>query len=106
MLERLLERLRGKKRSPKEILQRHRLQTTYEPPIKPLAPPAKENSFVLDIKNSDDMNAYLSRLKNLTAFENFLSQSFRAAIQKRFIRPRARAKMNPFISLHSDEEKP
>ena len=75
MLGKLLERLRGKKRSPKEILQRHRRQTTYEPPTKPLAPPAKENSFILDIKNSDDMNAYLSRLKNLTAFENFLSQS-------------------------------
>ena len=68
MLERLLERLRGKKRSPKEILQRYRRQTKPEPP-------PMENSFVLDIKDANDMKAYLSRLKNLTVFENFLSRS-------------------------------
>lgn len=80
LIKNLLERLRGKKRSPKEVLQSHRLQTTYEPPpminsfYEPKEPP-QESSFVLDIKNSDDMKAYLSRLKNLTAFEDFLSRS-------------------------------
>lgn len=81
MLERLLERLRGKKRSPKEILQRHRRQSTYEPPptIKPLPeqtkPSTRESSLVLDIKDATDMNSYLARLKNLTTFEEFLSRS-------------------------------
>ena len=80
MLEKLLERLRGKKRSPKEILQRHRRQPKYEPPpminsfYEPEEPPPVESSFVLDIKDANDMKAYLARLKNLTAFENFLSR--------------------------------
>ncbi|MBD3879635.1 MAG: hypothetical protein SR1Q5_08125, partial [Quinella sp. 1Q5] len=90
----LLERLRGKKRSPKEILQYHRRQTKPEPlpPIKPLPEPPepppminsfyeqeetspRESSFVLDIKDALDMKAYLARLENLTAFEEFLSRS-------------------------------
>lgn len=81
MLEKLLEQLRGKKRSPKEILQRHRRQTKPEPPpminsfYEPEEPPPMESSFVLDIKDANDMKAYLSRLKNLTAFEEFLSRS-------------------------------
>lgn len=82
MLEKLLERLRGKKRSPKEILQRHRRQPKPEPPppminlfYEPTEPPPVESSFVLDIKDANDMKAYLSRLKNLTAFEEFLSRS-------------------------------
>ena len=94
LIKNLLERLRGKKRSPKEILQYHRRQTTYEPPqqIKPLSEPTEplpminsfyepeepttqESPFVLDIKDASDMKAYLARLKNLTAFEKFLSRS-------------------------------
>lgn len=93
-VKKLLERLRGKKRSPKEILQRHRRQTKPEPPppinpfyepeepppminsfYEPTEPPPVESSFVLDIKDANDMKAYLSRLKNLTAFEEFLSRS-------------------------------
>ena len=92
-IKNLLERLRGKKRSPKEILQ-YRRQTKPEPPppIKPLPEPpepppminsfyepeepsTQESSFVIDIKGATDMKAYLARLKNMTTFEKFLSRS-------------------------------
>ncbi|MBR2773360.1 MAG: hypothetical protein IKD73_00010 [Selenomonadaceae bacterium] len=75
LIKSLLERLRGKKRSPKEILQRHRQQTKSEPQqIKPLPEPtAPPPVFVLDIKDEYAMNTYLAHLRNLTAFESFLS---------------------------------
>lgn len=80
-IKNLLNRLRGKKRSPKEILQRHMQQIKSEPPPtnsvpEQMQPTPIENSsevFVLDIKNEADMQNYLARLKNLAVFEKFLS---------------------------------
>lgn len=60
----LLDRLRGKpKSSPREILQRHGLQ---------VPPPTTEDS-VLDINDAEALKRYVSKLKNLSAFERFYS---------------------------------
>lgn len=86
----LLERLRGKKPSAKEILQRHKRQMKStsnslpnemtlppNPLPEPTSPPVTDSEvFVLDIRNQADMNDYLQRLKNLKAFEEFLSLSW------------------------------
>ena len=84
-IKKLLERLRGRKRSHKEILRAHNRaikpaptiksapiapQVNYEPPIEQ---PQEEISgvFVLDIQNGHDMEKYLAVLNNLRGFENF-----------------------------------
>ena len=79
-IKNLLERLRGKKRSHKELLRAYDRAAKPSPPrvIEPVAPPQEEISvgFVLDIQNAFDMEKYLSVLNNLRGFENFSELSW------------------------------
>ena len=82
-IKKLLERLRGKKRSRKEILRAHNRaikesakpqinksidSVSHEPP-----PPPEKSEFVLDIKNAQDFENYSAKLNNLRGVEEFSS---------------------------------
>ena len=95
-IKKLLERLRGKKRSRKEILRAHnrairestkpQINKPIEPPIsheppisyEPPPPPQEKNliGFVLDIKNAEDFGNYSATLNNLRGFEEFQNISW------------------------------
>ena len=88
-IKKLLERLRGKKRSRKEILRAHNraIKKSTPPQInKPIdstishePPPPQEKiliGFVLDIKNAEDFGNYSAKLNNLRGFEEFSSLSW------------------------------
>ena len=83
MFENLLRRLRGEKRTPQEILKYHRQQNsapsqeTYQPPRETYSPPPPERvENFLSISNGAEFDEYLSRLKNISALNEFTGEAW------------------------------